>query len=77
MPRKKELEDGVKVTLRLHRRDYERLKIMYPTHGPQRVIRALVTAHVSKVDRRVAETTERLVPELDIEITEEDLANAE
>lgn len=77
MPRPKNPEELVKVTLNLNLADYDRLKVMYPQHGPQKVIRALVKAHVNRVTRRVAETTEALVPELTIDLTEAELATEE
>jgi hypothetical protein len=68
MARKRTLVDSVKVTLNLHREDYERMKALYPTNGAAVAIRALVRQHIQSVDKRLAASRDALVPELDLEV---------
>jgi len=72
MPRPKEPEPLVKVKLNLFERDYSRLKDLYPSLGPARVIRALVHAHVGKIERAAGSVQINLLE--DIEIDEEDIS---
>lgn len=68
MPRRKEAEPLVKVTLNLYRRDYERMHEIFATVGAAKAIRALVRQHVLKVDTARARASEPLVRELDIDL---------
>jgi hypothetical protein len=67
MPKKREVEPLVKVTLNLYRSDYEKMHTLYASTGAAVAIRALLRQHVQRVETRVAQIpTERLVAEIDI-----------
>jgi hypothetical protein len=67
--RKRELADPKKVTLLLHREDYEAMKGFYPIATAAVAIRALVHQHVEALRARAAAKANEapLVLELDLE----------
>jgi len=69
MPKRREIEPLVKVTLNLYRSDYEKFQVIYRQSGAAVAIRALVRQHVQKVETRIAQTTdEKLIAEIDIDL---------
>lgn len=70
MGRKRILADPVKVTLNLHRDDYEAMKTYYPSATAAVAIRALIHQHVQALRQRISSTKEPLVMELDLEEVE-------
>lgn len=72
MGRKRTIADPVKVTLNLHREDYEAMKTYYPTATAAVAIRALVREHIQTLRQRISLTKEPLVLELDLAEMEED-----
>jgi hypothetical protein len=68
MPRKREPEPLVKVTLNLFERDYQRMHELYATTGASVAIRALVRAHVQRLEAKIAQSNDTLVAEIDIEL---------
>ncbi len=73
MPKKREVEPLVKVTLNLYREDYEKMHVLYAQTGAAVAIRALLRQHIQRVETRVAQLpTERLVAEIDLDIEGED-----
>ena len=71
MGRKRVIADPVKVTLNLHREDYEAMKAYYPTASAAVAIRALVHQHVQQIRQQVSKNKETLVPELELELEDE------
>lgn len=67
MPAKREAEPLVKVTLNLFASDYERMQQLYIATGAAKAIRAVIRAHVQRVEARAAQTV-ATVGELDIEM---------
>lgn len=67
MGRKRVIADPVKVTLNLHREDYEAMKGFYPQATAAVAIRALVHQHIQALRQRVSAVREPLVMELDLE----------
>lgn len=69
MGRKRVIADPVKVTLNLHREDYEAMKGYYPSATAAVAIRALVHQHVEALRARAAKAANEtpLVMELDLE----------
>lgn len=67
MPRKRTILDPIKVTMIFHRPDYERMKELHSSTGPQVAIRALVHTYVLKADAKLVAETEELIKEIDIE----------
>lgn len=72
MGRKRTIADPVKVTLNLHREDYESMKAFYPQATAAVAIRALVHQHVQALRQRISSTKEPLVMELDLDEMEEE-----
>jgi hypothetical protein len=64
------MEPLVKFETRLYERDLSRLKELYPIAGPSRVVRKLVRNYLDRIDRLAPQAA----LELEIELTEEDLA---
>lgn len=67
MGRKRVIADPQKVTLNLHREDYEAMKTFYPSATAAVAIRALVHQHVQALRQKISQTKEPLVLELDLE----------
>jgi hypothetical protein len=70
--RKRIIADPVKVTLNLHREDYEAMKSYYPSATAAVAIRALVHQHVQSLRQRISANTETLVPALELDLDEVD-----
>lgn len=68
MGRKRVIADPVKVTLNLHREDYESMKTFYPSATAAVAIRALVHQHVQTLRRQISAAKENLVPALDLDL---------
>lgn len=68
MGRKRVIADPQKVTLNLHREDYEAMKRFYPSATAAVAIRALVHQHVQQLNARVSQTQETLIPALDLDL---------
>lgn len=68
MGRKRVLADPIKVTLNLHREDYESMKTFYPSATAAVAIRALVHQHVQQLRQQISKTRETLVPALDLDL---------
>lgn len=68
MGKRRSAEPLVKVTLNIFERDYDRLKELYDLQGATVAIRAIVRHHVSRVEKRIAESNEVLVSEIDIDL---------
>lgn len=69
MSRRKSPEKLVRISMNLIERDYEKMKALYPDVGATVAIRALVHAHVAKVEAKTAallDTT--LIDDLEIEL---------
>lgn len=74
MTRRKSPEPLKKITLNVNLRDYERMQAMYPKAGATVAIRALVHAHVSKVEAKAAAiVSDEVIESLDIEVEDVDL----
>lgn len=58
-------EESIRVGLHLYKADLDQMKIIYPAKGVSAVIRALIRAHLTKVDARFREIAASL-PEVDI-----------
>ena len=71
MGRKRTIADPVRVTLNLHRDDYESMKNFYPSATAAVAIRALVHQHVQALRQKMSLTKEPLVLELDLEEDDE------
>lgn len=72
MGRKRVIADPVKVTMNLHREDYESMKAFYPQATAAVAIRALVHQHVQSLRQKISQSRENLVLELDLDEGEED-----
>lgn len=68
MGRKRVIADPKKVTLNLHREDYEAMKRYYPSATAAVAIRALVHQHVQTLQRQISATKETLIPALDLDL---------
>lgn len=67
MGRKRVIADPIKVTLNLHREDYEAMKGYYPQATAAVAIRALVHQHIQALRQRISAVREPLIMELDLE----------
>lgn len=68
MGRKRVIADPQKVTLNLHREDYEAMKTFYPSATAAVAIRALVHQHVQTLRRQISSAKETLIPALDLDL---------
>lgn len=69
MTRRKNPEALVKITLNVNARDYARMKALYPRVGATVAIRALISAHVTKVEAKAAAAIDTsAIDDLDIEL---------
>lgn len=68
MGRKRVIADPIRVTLNLHREDYEAMKTYYPSATAAVAIRALVRQHIQTLRRQISASKETLVPALDLEL---------
>lgn len=66
MPRKRN-PDLRQIALRVNEPDYLRLQELYATTGVALVIRALIRAHLIKVDRKFSES-QHLLPAIEIDL---------
>lgn len=73
MPRRKEAEPLIKVTLNLYRSSYRRMQELYPSMGAAKAIREIARNHVAQVDMKLARSREEdLVTDVQIELEDKD-----
>lgn len=76
MPKRKESEPLVKVTLNLYARDWTELQRLHPVIGASKALRTILRNYISSVEAKVARATEpTLASEIDVDLPEEKLAN--